>query len=121
MNIAWAGGITAKRSVGKVFNSDGTRVVHARSVAAEAAEVLVGERERWYGVEGAGRRRDEPTQANARGRKLDRSDTTGMDEVDANGVRAGKAVGSGAVEISGWLWEPGEEVGIAIGRAFAVF
>ena len=43
-----------------------------------------------------------------------------MDEVDSHGVRAGEAVGSGAVEVGGWLWEAGKEVGIAIGRAFAV-
>ena len=64
LNVEWAGGITAKRSGGKVFNRDGghrsvkrlnrTRVVHARYVAAEVAEVLTGERERWYGVEGVG-------------------------------------------------------------------
>ena len=56
LNVEWAGGITAKRSGGKVFNRDGghrsvkrlnrTRVVHARYVAAEVAEVLTGERER---------------------------------------------------------------------------
>ena len=52
---------------------------------------------------------------------LDGGVSARVDEIDSDGVGAGKAVGSGAVEISGWLWEPGEEVGIAIGRAFAVF
>ena len=41
--------------------------------------------------------------------------------MDADSVRAGKAIGSGAIEVSGWLWEPRKEVGITIGGAFAVF
>ena len=44
-----------------------------------------------------------------------------MNEVDAHGVRAGEAVGSGAVEVGGWLRESGKEVGIAVSRAFSVF
>ena len=43
-----------------------------------------------------------------------------MDEVNADGVGAGEPVGTGAVEVGGWLWEAGKEVGIVIGRAFAV-
>ena len=63
---------------------------------------------------------DDPTQANARGGRLDRGEAEGVNEVDAHGVRAGEAVGSCAVEVGSWLWESGKEVGIANGRAFAV-
>ena len=42
----------------------------------------------------------------------------GIDEVDAHGVRAGKAVGSGAVGVGFWLGEAGDEVGVTVGRAF---
>ena len=48
------------------------------------------------------------------------SKAAGLDEIDADGVGDGEAVGSVAVEVGGWLWEAGKEVGIAIGRAFAV-
>ena len=83
------------------------RVVHARSAVTEIVEVLVGERGRLYGVEGDGWRGNEPTQANARGERLDRGETAVVDEVDAHGVRACEAVGSGAVEVGGWLRESG--------------
>ena len=82
MNRKWAGGRVARRFSGRVLYGNGghrsvkwlnrIRVVHARSVVTEIAEVLVSERKRWYGVEGAGRRGDKPTQANARGGGLDR-------------------------------------------------
>lgn len=62
------------------------------------------------GVEGGGRRGNEPTQTYARGGRLNRNKTAGLDEVDADGVRAGEAVGSGVVE------ETGKKVDIAIGR-----
>ena len=43
-----------------------------------------------------------------------------MDEINAYGVGAGKAVGSSAVEVGGWLGKAGEEIGVAVGRAFAL-
>ena len=64
---------------------------------------------------------EEPTETNARGGRLDRGATASVNEVDAHGVRAGEAVGSGAVEVGGWLRESGKEVGIAVSRAFSVF
>ena len=48
---------------------------------------------------------DDPTQANARGGRLDRGEAEGVNEVDAHGVRAGEAVGSCAVEVGSWLRE----------------
>ena len=44
-----------------------------------------------------------------------------MDKVDAHGVGSGEAVGSGAVEVGGWLWESRKKIGIAIGGASPVF
>ena len=61
-------------------------------------------RGRWY----------EPTQANARGERFDCSETAGLLEVDAAGVGAGEAVGSGAVEVGSRLREAGTEVGVAV-------
>ena len=63
---------------------------------------------------------DDPTQANARGGRLDRGEAEGVNEVDAHGVRAGEAVGSCAVEVGSWLRESGKEVSIAVVRAFSV-
>ena len=44
-----------------------------------------------------------------------------MDEIYAYGVGASKAVGSCAVEVGGWLGKAGEEIGVVVGRAVAVF
>ena len=66
------------------------------------------------GVETAGGRWDEPTQANVRGRRLDGGETAGLDEVDADGVRIDEAVGSCAVEVGSRLREAEKEVGVAI-------
>ena len=41
-----------------------------------------------------------------------------MDKVNTHGVRTGEVVGSGAVEVGGWLRESGKGVGIAIGEPF---
>ena len=63
----------------------------------------------------------EPTQADTRGGRLARGEVIEADEVDADGVGTGKAVASGAVGFGGRLGEAGKEVGIAVGRTFAVF
>ena len=128
MNRKEAGGKAALRLGSGFLNRNGSytsvkqlnriQVVHARSVATEIAEVLVSERGRWYGVEGDGWRGDEPTQVNAKGGRVDQVETAGVDEVDARGVWAGEAVGSGAVEVGGWLRESGKGAGIAIGEPF---
>lgn len=88
------------------------RVVHTRSVAAEIAEEVVDAGKRGNGVEGVGRRGNEPTQAYTRGGRLNRSETAGLlDEIDTDGVGAGEVVGSGAVEVGGCLWESETKVG----------
>ena len=43
-----------------------------------------------------------------------------MANVDTDGVGNGEAVGSGAVEVGGWLWEPSKKICIAIGGASPV-
>ena len=96
------------------------RGVHAGSEAAEVAEVVVGAGEWGDGVERVGGLKDEPTQANTTGKRLDWGETASLDEVDVDGVWAGEAVGAGSVEVGSWLWEAGKEVGVAVGRAFPV-
>ena len=83
-------------------------------MGAEFAEIVVGAGERGDGVGVAGGGWDEPTQANARGERLDCSETAGLDEEDADGVRVGEAVGSGAVEVGSRLQKTRKEVGIAV-------
>ena len=83
-------------------------------MSAVVAEIVVGAGQRGAGVETAGGRWDEPTQANARGERLDDGKTAGLDEVDADGVGAGEAVGSCAVKVGSRLREAGKEVGVAI-------
>ena len=72
-------------------------------MAAEFPEIVVGAGEWEDGVKAAGGRWDEPTQANARGERLDCSETAGLNEVDAAGVGAGEVFGSGAVEVGNRL------------------
>ena len=83
-------------------------------MAAVVAEIVVGAGERGDGIETAGGRWDEPTQANGRGERLDCGETAGLDEVDADGVGADEAVGSSAVEVGSRLREAVKEVGIAV-------
>ena len=83
-------------------------------MAAVVAEIVVGAGGRGDWVETARGGWDEPTQANARGERLDCGETAGLDEVDADGVGAGEAVGSGAVEVGSRLREAGKEVGVAV-------
>ena len=51
---------------------------------------------------------------------LDGGVSARVDEIDSDGVGAGKAVGSITVEVSGWLGKAGEEIGVAVGRAVSV-
>ena len=94
--------------------------IHAGSQAAEVAKVVVGEGDWSDDRDGEGGRGHEPTQADARHGGFARREATGTDEVDAHGVGAGKAVGSSAVGFGGWLGEAGKEIGVCVGRAFAV-
>ena len=83
-------------------------------MAAIVSEIVVYAGEQGGGVGAAGGRWDEPTQANARGERLDCSETVGLGEVDADRVGGDAAVGSGAVEVGGRLREAGKKVGVAV-------
>ena len=85
-----------------------------RSVAAVVDEIVFGAGEWWNGVEAAGCRWDEPTPAKVRGNRFDFSETGGLDDVGADGVRADEVVGSGAVEVGGRLWGAKDEVVVAV-------
>lgn len=123
MHIKWTDRNAARREGGGLLSSHGSherviilnrvRVVHTRSVAAEIAEVVVDAGKRGNGVEMVGRRATSPPKPiYIRGRRLNRSKTAGiLDDIDADGVGTGEAVGSGAVEVGGWLWETGTKVG----------
>lgn len=88
----------------------------------KSAKVLVtGARDRGNGVEGGGKRGNEPTQADARDGSLDLSKDAGLEKADADSVGAGEAVGSGVVEVDGWLGETGKKVGFVIGQEFPMF
>ena len=89
-------------------------------MAAVVAEIVVCAGESGNGVEAAGSRWDEPAQDNARGERLDCSETEGLNEVGADGVRADEVVGSGAVEVGGRLWKAEEEVGVAVEPTFPI-
>ena len=82
-------------------------------MAAVVAEIVVGAGERGDGVEAARDRWDEPSQAYARSKRLDYIETPSLDEVNADRVGDGEAVGSGAVEIGRRLRRAGKEVGVA--------
>ena len=70
-------------------------------MAAVVTEIVVGAGGRGDGLEADGGRWDEPTQANDRGKRLDCSETAGLNKVDADSVGVGKAFGSGTVEVNG--------------------
>ena len=83
-------------------------------MAAVVAESVVGAGERGDGVEAAGDRWDEPTQAYARSERLHYSGTASLDEVNADRFGDGEAVGSDAVEVGRRLRKAGKEVGVAL-------
>ena len=55
-------------------------------MAAVVTKIVVGAGERGDGLEAAGGRWDEPTQANARGDRLDCGETAGLDEAGSGSV-----------------------------------
>ena len=94
--------------------------VHVGPVATEVAKIAVSNRNKRNGDQDTGRGRDYPPQANAQCERLGGSVAACVDKIDAYGVGAATAVGSIAVEV--WLvGKGGEEIGIAVGLAFAVF
>lgn len=63
---------------------------------------------------------DGPTQADTRHGRLAKRKAAGMDGVDATVSGPGEAVGSGEVDVSGWLREAGKEkirkkIGVTVG------
>ena len=89
-------------------------------MAAVVADIVFCAGESGNGVKAAGSRWDEPAQDKARGERLDCSETEGLNEVGADGVRADEVVGSGAVEVGGRLWKAEEEVGVAVEPTFPI-
>ena len=49
-----------------------------------------------------------------------RREAAGTNEVDTVGVRVGEAAGSGAIGVDSWLRMAGKEIGVPVGRVFAV-
>ena len=96
LDKAGAEGKAVKRSGGGGQGNDGghelpsnlgwIRGVHTVSVAAIVAEIVFGVWERGDGPGAAGGRWCDPTQANARGERLECSETAGLDEAGSGSV-----------------------------------
>ena len=113
LNKAESEGEIVRLYSGGVWGSDGgdkrcsklgnNRGVHTQCTAAVVAETFVYARQGGDGDRTTGCRRNEPTQAVARGKRLDCSEATCLDDVDAEAIGAVEAVGSGAVEVGSRL------------------
>lgn len=74
---------------------------HQKSLSAQGSGGMVSKGTE----EGNGRRRNEPSQAEAGGGNLNRSETAGFNKVDAYGVGVDEAAAFGAIEIGHWFWQ----------------